>query len=100
MTLRVDLTLEAKADVEEVHAWYAERGMGLAEDFRRSLDQCMANIASHPESYPVVHRSLRRALLRRFPYCMFYVVERERALVHGCFHARRDPQAWQLRGAG
>ena len=100
MTLRVDLTPEAEADVEEAHAWYAARGSGLAEDFRRSLDQCMSNISSHPESYPVVHRSLRRALLRRFPYCIFNVVEPARAVVVGCFHARRDPQAWQLRGAG
>jgi len=100
VTPRVDLTPEAQADVEEVHAWYAERGVGLAEAFRRSLEQCIANIATHPESYSVVHRSVRRALLRRFPYCVFYMVEPQRALVIGCFHARRDPHAWQLRGAG
>jgi len=100
VTLRVDLTPEAEADVEEIHAWYAERGRELADDFRHSLDQCMASIASFSESHAVVHRSVRRALLRRFPYCVFYVLETERALVIGCFHARRDPQAWRLRGAG
>jgi len=36
VTLRVDLTLEAKADVEEVHAWYAERGMGRPEGGREA----------------------------------------------------------------
>jgi hypothetical protein len=35
----------------------------------------MASIAAHPESHPVVRHSIRRALLRRFPYCVFYVVE-------------------------
>ena len=82
MTLRIALTLEAQADVEEVHAWYAARGAA-------------------PEAHPVVHRSIHRALLRRFPYCVFYVVERDRVVVHGCLHARRDPSIWQLRtGAG
>jgi plasmid stabilization system protein ParE len=98
VTRRVSLTPEAEADVEDAHVWYVERGLGLAEDFRRSLDECMARIAGHPESYPAVHRSIRRALLRRFPYCVFYVVEAERAVVIGCLHARRDPQAWRLRG--
>ena len=101
MTLRIALTLEAQADVEEVHAWYAARGAALAEKFRGALDQCLEGIASFPEAHPVVHRSIRRALLRRFPYCVFYVVERDRVVVHGCLHARRDPSIWQLRtGAG
>jgi plasmid stabilization system protein ParE len=100
VTHRVSLTPEAEADVEEAHVWYAERGLGLAEDFRRSLDECMGRIASHPEGFPSVHRSVRRALLRRFPYCVFYVLEPERALVIGCFHARRDPRVWRLRGVG
>lgn len=100
MTLQVSLTPEAEADVEEVHVWYAERGLALADDFRRSLDECMARIASHPEGFPAVHGWVRRALLRRFPYCVFYVLEAERAVVIGCFHARRDPRVWRLRGVG
>jgi plasmid stabilization system protein ParE len=99
VTLQVSLTPEAEADVQEAHLWYAERGMGLAEDFRRSLDECFGRIASHPESYPVVHRTVRRALLRRFPYCIFYVPESEHVVVIGCLHARRDPRAWRLRAA-
>jgi toxin ParE1/3/4 len=100
VTYQVSLTPEAEADIEEAHLWYAERGMGLAEDFRRSLDQCIATIVGYPEGFPVVHRSVRRALLRRFPYCIFYVLEPERAIVIGCVHARRDPRAWQVRAAG
>lgn len=101
MTPRIALAPEAQADIEEVHSWYAARGAGLAEEFRGALDQCLENIASFPEAHPLIHRSVRRALLRRFPYCIFYVVERERIVVHGCFHARRDPSVWHLRmGAG
>ena len=97
MTFRVALTPEAQADIEDVHTWYAARTAGLAEEFRGALDQCLEGIASFPEAHPVIHRSFRRALLRRFPYCVFYVVAREQVVVHGCFHARRDPSVWQLR---
>jgi plasmid stabilization system protein ParE len=101
VTLAVALTPEAQADIEEVHAWYAARAAGLAEEFRGALDQGLEGVATFPEAYPLIYRSVRRALLRRFPYCVFYVVERERVVVYGCFHARRDPSIWQLRtGAG
>jgi plasmid stabilization system protein ParE len=97
VTLRIDLTPEAEADIGEAHAWYSARSTELADDFRRALDQCIASITAHPQSHPVVHRSVRRVLLRRFPYCLFYVPEAERILVLGCLHARRDPRSWQAR---
>ena len=101
MTATVALTPEAQADIEEVHAWYAARGAGLAEEFRGALDQCLENIATFPQGHAIIHRSVRRALLRRFPYCVFYVIGPDRVIVHGCFHARRDPSVWQFRmGAG
>jgi plasmid stabilization system protein ParE len=101
VTARVALTPEAQADIEEIHAWYVPRGAGLGEEFRRALDQCLDGIASFPEGHTLIHGPMRRALLRRFPYCIFYVVEAERVVIHGCFHARRDPAVWQLRmGAG
>lgn len=99
MTVRVGLTPEAEADVEEIHAWYAERGAGLGDEFRSALGQCIDGLANFPESHVLIHRSIRRAVLHRFPYCVFYVVEEERVVIHGCFHAHRDPNAWRRRMA-
>lgn len=100
MTLRLEFTPEAEADVAEAHRWYAERGLGLGEEFLRSLDACLQAIVRFPESHSLAHRQVRRALLRRFPYCVFYLIEAERAVVVAVFHARRDPRAWQSRGVG
>lgn len=97
MTVRVRFRREAEADVIEALAWYRERGLGLAEEFRRSLDSCLAKIQRLPESNPAVHRDVRRALLRRFPYGIFYVYEGDVATVLACFHAKRDPMTWRER---
>ena len=51
----------------KTYGWYNEQGHGLADEFRRSVDACLAVIQRHPEAFPKVHRDLRRALLRRFP---------------------------------
>jgi len=97
VTHRVDLTPEAEADIAEAYEWYAERSVELGADFLDRLNERIATIATHPEGYQLVHRTVRRALLRRFPYCLYYVVESDRVVVVGCFHARRDPRKWQLR---
>ncbi|MGI8991542.1 MAG: hypothetical protein ACR2I2_18420 [Bryobacteraceae bacterium] len=39
----------------------------------------------------------RRALLRRFPYTLFFTIEGNTLLVIACFHASRDPRQWQQR---
>ena len=100
MSIPVVFTAAAEADVAEAHLWYRERGLGLGDDFVRAVDASVAGIARHPESHSVMHRGVRRALLRRFPYGLFYVVQPDRIVVLACFHAARDPRIWRSRGAG
>lgn len=47
--------------------------------------------------FPVVFKAVRRALLRRFPYALFFVIEDEVIFVIACFHGNRDPLQWQNR---
>lgn len=95
--MNVRLTPEAEADVTEAYAWYRERRAGLGEDFLNSFETVLGVLHRHPEAYPEVHRNVRRALMQRFPYCVFYIPEAQGPLVLGCFHARRDPTAWRRR---
>jgi len=50
-----------------------------------------------PERYPLVRGTVRRALLRRFPYAVFFVATADFVSVLACMHARRDPRRWQER---
>lgn len=45
----------------------------------------------------MIHREVRRALIRRFPYAIFYVVSDEIVTILGIFHCRRNPRAWKSR---
>jgi hypothetical protein len=58
------------------------------------IEQMRAN----PRQFPVVHKSIRRALLRRFPYALMFIIEPDETLtVIACFHGSRDPARWQKR---
>lgn len=95
--MRVRLTPEAEADVAQILRWYAERSNDLGADFFACLEGVIHQREEFPQIAPVVHPPFRRALLRRFPYCVFYHLESDAAVVMGCFHAHRSPEVWRVR---
>jgi toxin ParE1/3/4 len=93
----VRLTPEAEADLTDAYAWYQDRGESLAGDFLVSFESLLEAIERHPESFPEVHNHVRRALIRRFPYAVFYLLNASGPVVLGVFHARRNPAKWKRR---
>jgi plasmid stabilization system protein ParE len=87
----------AEADLADAALWYEARAAGLGSEFLRSVDACLSEVARAPETFPSIHRSVRRALLRRFPYGVFFVVSDGAVSVIACLHVRRDPLLWTAR---
>ena len=63
----------------------------------RALDASLASIQRNPTAYAIVHKQMRRALLRRFPYGVIYLIGNNEIVVLGCFHASRNPKQWRNR---
>ena len=95
MTVR--LTPAAEADVRAIYAWYQDHGEGVAADFKQVLDAALARIGLTPRAYPQVHGPVRRVVLHRFPYCVFYIPQETEIIVYGVFHGHRDPSVWRRR---
>ena len=89
----------AEADIADAALWYEARALGLGAEFLRAVDVALAEIQRMPERFPVVYRSCRRALLRRFPYAVFFVPGEDVIQVVACLHASREPRRWQERVA-
>ena len=63
---------DAERDIAEGYDWYEKREPGLGEELLRCVDACFLSIRRNPEMYAFAHESYRRALVRRFPYAIFY----------------------------
>jgi plasmid stabilization system protein ParE len=87
---------EVREELNEAYIWY-EQKLGLGDEFLDCVDETLNRISQMPESYAVAHRDVRRALVRRFPYAVYYRIVSSRVIVIAIFHGRRDPQAWQTR---
>jgi plasmid stabilization system protein ParE len=97
MKRQVIVRPEARRELYEAFHWYEDRRAGLGEDLLLVVDAAIEQIRRAPETYPVVHRNVRRVLTKRFPYGVFYVVEPERIVVLAIFHGRRDPRILRKR---
>ena len=94
----VVFTLDARAELMDAQDWYENEAAGLGRRFRAAVDAEVRRISANPQQFPIVYRSIRRALLRRFPYALMFVVETDGKLtVIACFHGSRDPAHWQER---
>ena len=91
------LSPEAEEEVADAYAWYEEQCIGLGEEFILCLDAALSSIARNPQIHQVVYKNIRRTVLRRFPYCIFFIEEYEHIHVLAVFHAHRNPSEWKNR---
>lgn len=87
----------AEADAQAAFDWYEGQAAGLGHEFLRAVDAGYAMIERWPEMFPLVYRATRRALLRRFPYSVYYTVSGEVIQVLACVHGKQHPRRWRRR---
>ena len=88
---------EAEADLTQAYQWYDEQVEGLGSEFLLCVEACIQSIARSPKIYQKVHKNIRRALVRRFPYGIFFIKQADHIRVVAVFHAHRDPTIWRNR---
>ncbi len=96
---KVILTPEAKADVAQAAAWYRERSIRAAEEFLLAVSVALARIEAQPTAQVIVDAATgaRRALLRKFPHRVLYLIDTGQLVVFAVMHHRRDDPAWRER---
>ncbi len=87
----------ARSDIAEAIGWYEARRAGLGHEFAEELSAIFTAIEEQPRRFPVVLDDIRMAVVRRFPYLVYYVTLPRGITVIAVFHGHRDPQVWQRR---
>lgn len=85
MKRRVQLSRATSADMASAQRYYERQEAGLGQEFRRTLNRELQTLAEGAGVHRVVH-GLHRKVCRRFPFVIFYQVERNRP------HSRRPGQ--------
>jgi toxin ParE1/3/4 len=87
----------AEEDALEAAIWYNNVKKGLGNEFLLALEAKFNSIQRNPDYFQTVHKKIRRALTKRFPYGIYYIVEDDTVYVLAILHTRRSPAIWKKR---
>lgn len=96
---RLIFTPEAFEDVRAAYLWYEQRREGLGAAFELALEATLSRVQRRPEAHPMVLPPFRRAVVRRFPYEVFFRTADD-ILVVMVFHTAQDPARARIRLQG
>lgn len=97
MSYEVQVRRAAELDMAEAQVWYETQQTGLGAEFRSEVTRVIDRLAATPLIYQIVHRDIRRAIVHRFPYLIWYRVAAETVVVLACTYAGRDPEKVKAR---
>jgi plasmid stabilization system protein ParE len=95
--MRLVLRLKAKQDLREAYLWYEERQPGLGRAFYSAFDATLAILREHPQIFPRVDPSTRRASMKSFPYGIFFRITEDTIRIIAVVHNARNPEHWRRR---
>jgi plasmid stabilization system protein ParE len=96
MKRRTFVRPEAQTDIREAARWYEDREPGLGLRFLREIRTSLQYISDNPLMFPMIEEDVRRALLPKFPYSIYFVIDPETTVI-AVLHQHRRPEAWRLR---
>ena len=88
---------EAEADLADARRWYEDRREGLGDEFVEHVDAAFQQVQRMPLVPAPKYQNVRRVLLKRFPYAVFYHVDDDQITVIAVYHTSRAPRGWQSR---
>ncbi len=90
--MRVAYHPALQRELEEIRDYYEQRSPGLGRGFIDEFERQVLRIAATPERWMVVDRDIRRCVMTRFPYVIYYrCVGSDRIRITVVKHQRQHP---------
>lgn len=92
------LTEKAEQDLDDAFQWYERQDPGLGKEFIRCVDAGIATLNRYPFHHPIIQNEhVRRAILNRFPFSIYFINEEALITIFAILHQRRSPDFWKSR---
>jgi hypothetical protein len=92
MKFRLEVSFEARKEIEEIVEWYEDKQKGLGEKFLDTVILYEKYLSFNAHSHPKVRGEFRELVIRKFPYIIIYsIVNQTTVLLVGLVHTKRHP---------
>ena len=87
----------ARAELVEAATYYESRVPGLGAQFREEANRTASKILEAPRRWRMIDEDVRRALIVRFPFAIYYRVFPDYVQILAVKHHKRHPDYWRHR---
>ena len=94
---RLVIKPQAASDLRAGRRWNEGQRAGLGDEFLEAAEELFQRLRQRPELYAEIGQGVRRCLLPRFPYHVYYRLREDRVVVLTVLHSKRHPDTWRLR---
>jgi hypothetical protein len=84
----------AEHELSEAAQYYDLEEPGLGSSFLEAVDRYLQSIGAYPEAGLILRGSVRRRLLRRFPYALLYKIKPSGIRILAVMNLTRRPTYW------
>jgi toxin ParE1/3/4 len=93
----VEISDEAEVDLENSYQYYAEESQNLAESFFKQISSGLEVVKKNPGSFPFAYKDVRKFVVKKFPFVIYYQLNESVIRVIAIFHTSRNPEIWNER---
>ena len=99
MKFNVVILEEAEIDIDEAIIWYESAQIDLGNEFFLSIDESITFISSNPQCSQIIYKEIRRLVIRKFPYGIYYRVNlfNHEIEIIGVIHFKRNVRIMKQR---
>lgn len=95
--MNVRFLVPAEEEMLDAAIYYELQSLNLGGNFLNIVEEAVAEIAGNPEVWPEMESSIRRRLLRRFPYSLLYTIHEDDVIIVAVMHQKQKPHYWRGR---
>jgi toxin ParE1/3/4 len=88
---------EALDEYQQALSYHKDISQDLAERFFSSIEATISLIREQPGAMPLVSNTIRRAIVKGFPYSIFFSEYTDSIYILAIAHQRRSPYYWKKR---
>jgi plasmid stabilization system protein ParE len=98
MSRRLKIRDAAEEEFNDAADWYFVRDPPTSDRFVSAIQNTLETIKRNPHVFPIVSGNLiRGAIVRDFPYSIYFTVDEDLISILSIFHHSRNPIIWRGR---